>query len=150
MQVVLYNTSSDRATLNKSLTMISTLSNVHPVDALDTADPALKIGSVDISSLNSVNYAYIADYGRYYYVDAPIVQNNKVCALALHVDVLMSFKDAIENLTALVSRQEKNYNLYLPDPEFKVYANTDKKTLKFSNVPFTKTPNFLLTVSGGA
>lgn len=149
MEVILYNTTSDATQVTKALTTIATLSNVHPVDAQDMQRPLLKIGSVDISSIKNVNFAYIPEYGRYYYVDAPVVQNNKVCALSLSVDVLMSFDSSIRNLTALVSRQEKNYNLYLPDPEFKVYANTDKKTLRFSNTPFTKTPNFLLTVSGG-
>lgn len=150
MQVLLYNTTSDAEHLDKDITIISELSSVHPVAPVDVMDPIINIGSLDINTLNSVNYAYIPEYGRYYYVDPPTVSNNKVSALSLHVDVLMSFSSSIKNLTGLIARQENQYNLYLPDPEFKVYANTDKKTIRFSNVPFTKTPNFLLTVSGGA
>lgn len=149
MQVILYNNSSDRNDINKNISQIATLDNVHPVDAFNTMNPALKIGSVDYSTLQNANYAYIPDYSRYYYIQPMIITNNKVCLLPLAEDVLMSFKDEILSLTALVGRQENNYNLYLPDPEFKVYANTDKKTLAFNKRPFTKTPNFLLTVSGG-
>lgn len=149
MEVILYYNASDRADVNKDITQVAILSNVHPVDGFNTMDPVLKIGSVNYGTLESANYAYITEYGRYYYVAPPVITNNNVYLLSLSEDVLMSFKDDILSLEALVSRQEKNYNLYLPDPEFKVYANTDKKTLAFNKRPFTKTPNFLLTVSGG-
>lgn len=149
MLVNLYFNSSEAYDSNKNLTQLSSLSDVHPVEGFDIERPVLKIGSVNQSTLNNVNYAYIPEFNRYYFVDPPTVVNNKVYMLSLRVDVLMSFKSAINNLVAIIARQENEYNLYLPDPEFKVYANTDKKTLKFSKVPFTKNANFLLTVSGG-
>lgn len=149
MLVNLYFNSSEAYDSNKNLTQLSSLSDVHPVEGFDIEMPVLKIGSVNQSTLNNVNYAYIPEFNRYYFVDPPTVVNNKVYMLSLRVDVLMSFKSAINNLVAIIARQENEYNLYLPDPEFKVYANTDKKTLKFSKVPFTKNANFLLTVSGG-
>lgn len=149
MLVNLYFNSSEAYDSNKNLTQLSSLSDVHPVEGFDIETPVLKIGSVNQSTLNNVNYAYIPEFNRYYFVDPPTVVNNKVYMLSLRVDVLMSFKSAINNLVAIIARQENEYNLYLPDPEFKVYANTDKKTLKFSKVPFTKNANFLLTVSGG-
>lgn len=149
MLVNLYFNSSEAYDSNKNLTQLSTLSDVHPVEGFDIETPVLKIGSVNQSTLNNVNYAYIPEFNRYYFVDPPTVVNNKVYMLSLRVDVLTSFKSAINNLVAIIARQENEYNLYLPDPEFKVYANTDKKTLKFSKVPFTKNANFLLTVSGG-
>lgn len=149
MLVNLYFNSSEAYDSNKNLTQLSSLSDVHPVEGFDIETPVLKIGSVNQSTLNNVNYAYIPEFNRYYFVDPPTVVNNKIYMLSLRVDVLMSFKSAINNLVAIIARQENEYNLYLPDPEFKVYANTDKKTLKFSKVPFTKNANFLLTVSGG-
>lgn len=149
MLVNLYFNSSEAYDSNKNLTQLSSLSDVHPVEGFDIETPVLKIGSVNQSTLNNVNYAYIPEFNRYYFVDPPTVVNNKVYMLSLRVDVLMSFKSSINNLVAIIARQENEYNLYLPDPEFKVYANTDKKTLKFSKVPFTKNANFLLTVSGG-
>lgn len=149
MNIVFYNTSSDHNDMNKELTEQFRLS-ANPVEPVDILAPVFKLGSQTLSSLSNVNYAYIADYHRYYYVEAPTATNNGTFFLRLNVDPLVSFKDGIRNLSALISRQEKNYNLYLPDPEFKVYAYTDKKTLKFSQSPFTKSPKYLLTVSGGA
>lgn len=149
MQVILYNNASDSEHVTKNITELTRLNDVHPVDVVDLMSPLIRIGSVSLDTLNNVNYAYIPDYGRYYYVDPPIASNNKVFALQLNVDVLMSFADEIKNLTAVIARQENNYNLYLQDPEFKVYANTEKKTIKFSKNPFTKSAQFLLTVSGG-
>lgn len=148
MTLELYYNASERNQLDKNIFPVTNL-DVHPVEGFSIEDPVLKIGSVDFSVLSNANYAYIPEYNRYYFIDPPTIANNKIFMLSLHVDVLMSFKSSIRNLVGIISRQENQYNLYLPDPEFKVYANTDKKTLKFSKSPFTKTANFLLTVSGG-
>ncbi|MCF0230253.1 MAG: hypothetical protein HUJ76_11260 [Parasporobacterium sp.] len=150
MTIHLYNNSSDSFHLVKEITPIITLNNVHPVAAFDVEGPEISIGSVDFSQIQNVNYAYIPEYNRYYYVAPPSVINNKVLVLSLSVDVLMSFSDSIKKLKAIVGRQEKDFNLYLPDPEFKVYSYTNKKTIKFSRSPFKKDADFLLTVSGGS
>lgn len=148
MTLELYYNASEGNQLDKNIFPVTNL-DVHPVEGFSIEDPVLRIGSVDFSVLSNANYAYIPEYNRYYFIDPPTIANNKIFMLSLHVDVLMSFKSSIRNLVGIISRQENQYNLYLPDPEFKVYANTDKKTLKFSKSPFTKTANFLLTVSGG-
>ena len=51
----------------------------------------------------------------------------------LSVDVLMTFRDEIKNMEAIIKRQENNYNLYLDDGIFKAYQNTKHKLLKFPN-----------------
>lgn len=150
MQLILYVTTSDKNEVNKSLSQVATFSNVHPIEPVDVEAPSFTLGSASFEQLRTCNYAYVPELHRYYYLEPATLANHGNVVVSLREDVLMSFADSIRSLTALVSRQENNFNLYLPDPEFKVYANTDKKTLKFSNVPFTKTPNFLLTVSGGA
>lgn len=150
MQVRLYTNNSESNALNKDIQLVTELLDTHPVDGLDVENPIIKVGSYPQHlMLSLVNYAWIPDLNRYYFVDPPTLINNQTLVLPMRVDVLMSFKNSIKSLTAIVSRQENQYNLYLPDPEFKVYANTDKKTLKFSRSPFTKSANFLLTVSGG-
>ena len=71
------------------------------------------------------NYAYIEEFNRYYFVTNVTSTYNGLWEIELHVDVLMSFKEGILNLNALVLRQENDYNLYLEDDDIPMeYAPT--------------------------
>lgn len=144
--MTLYKVSDDNSVVDK------TLNNAYPINItftrdIDIMNPIILIeGNVNISFYN---YAYIDVLGRYYYISAVNASPGNHFEIMMHIDVLKTYSASIKNVIGVISRQENEYNLYLPDPEFKVYANTDKKTLKFSKNPFTKSANFLLTVSGG-
>lgn len=56
------------------------------------------------------NYAYIPEFNRYYFIDNIITQRNKLWIIEMTVDVLMTYKTQILNLTATIARQEFNYN----------------------------------------
>ena len=91
------------------------------------------------------NYAYISEFGRYYYI------TNVVCVgdlfeVHMHVDVLMSFKSGIRSNNAVVSRQEKTYNLYLQDGVFKEQSNPHYEIKKFPS-GFSSF-NFILAIAG--
>lgn len=61
------------------------------------------------------NYAYIPEFGRYYYVGDPVAYRNNLISVPLSVDVLMSFKDAILANEAVIDKQDSNGNIYLND-----------------------------------
>lgn len=122
---------------------------IDPVIVIETDDNALwKKG---------LNYAYIEEFGRYYYVTniisvpgtiARSSSNVYLWELHMHVDVLMSFKDEILAQTAIVARQESKYNLYLDDGSFMTYQNPKIQTKTFSvDGPF-ETQEFVLVVAG--
>lgn len=106
------------------------------------------------------NYAYIEEFGRYYYVTNIISVSGQVdlggefgnpyglWELHMHVDVLMSFQDQIKQQTAIVARQTEKYNLYLDDGTFMSYQNPKLQTKLFSVSDPFETQEFVLMVAG--
>lgn len=145
--ITLYQVADDNSVIDKTLNAGYAI-NITFTRDIDIMNPVILLeGNVNLADYN---YAYIDVLGRYYYISAVNAMPGNHFELIMHIDVLKTYAASIKNVVGVIARQENQYNLYLPDPEFKVYANTDKKTLKFSKNPFTKTANFLLTVSGGA
>ena len=94
------------------------------------------------------NYVKLSSpINRYYYVDDIIVVANKLVEIRCHVDVLMTYKDAIRANTAIIQRQENQWNLYLNDGTFKIYQNPVVLTREFP-AGFT-TQSFVLALAGG-
>mgnify|MGYP006908867257 CR=1 FL=1 len=89
--------------------------------------------TLELNSMPTSNYAYIADFNRYYFIDNPIAECPGVYTLKMSVDVLMSFANGIKALTGVISRQENSnaYNLYLEDDAFKAYAYPQVVTKEF-------------------
>ena len=99
-------------------------------------------------NLKGYNYMYIADFGRYYFIDDIVAKNNDIWEISGHVDVLETYKAQLLSNQCVVSRQQNRYNTYLNDPEWKVYANENVVAYKFATTPFNKTLKFVLAVAG--
>lgn len=69
------------------------------------------------------NYAYIADFGRYYFIDN-VSWSQGIWSLSMHVDVLASFKEDIENSRQYVIRSASQSNPYIPDTVYQTYIDT--------------------------
>lgn len=94
------------------------------------------------------NYVKLgAPISRYYYVDDIIAVANKLVEIRCHVDVLMTYKAEIRANTAIIQRQENQWNLYLNDGTFKIYQNPVVLTREFPE-GFT-TQSFVLALAGG-
>lgn len=63
----------------------------------------------------SANYAYIEKFSRYYYISGQRVLPGKQLEIMMRVDVLMSFKSAINNAIVVARRSTNQYNKLLPD-----------------------------------
>lgn len=105
------------------------------------------------------NYIYIEAFKRYYFVTNIIaVHGNRpddnfpspvqLWDIHCHVDVLMSYKEQIRALTAVVARQERTYNLMLDDGFFMTYQNPKIQTKLFSVENPFETQEFVLIVAG--
>lgn len=94
------------------------------------------------------NYMYIQDLQRYYFIDDIVSKNNKIWEITGHVDVLETFKNGILNQSAVIKRQQNEYNLYLNDPDFMTYNYDMIQTKKFSDSAFSKALNYILVVNG--
>lgn len=130
MRATFYYNKSDRRYINKSIE--AKYSNI-PIEVLEPSSvirPSLKVSSGLIGQ--NVNYLYVNELARYYYIKDWIMENGYV-RLECEVDVLMSFKSAIKEQNVIVSRQEYKYNLYQNDDRFKLYNYPAVKTIAFSS-----------------
>lgn len=145
MTLKLYTNSSDRNHLDKVITQQgSDISGTLREDC-SIVDPVITIESITGFNLASCNYAYISEFGRYYYI-TNIVCKGKLYELHMHCDVLMSFKSQIRGNSAVIARNESTYNLYLADGVFKTYANPHYQIKKFPS-GFSGF-HYVLTISG--
>ena len=130
--------------------MHKSLSEIASVDC-DIKEPVSK-ESPEIfvqGNLIGVNYAYIAEYGRYYWV-YPKGEHGIRTRLQLESDPLMSFKADILASPAVIARNPWHFDLYVPDPKLPIEARTASAILEFPNNPFNGTNNcYILTTLGG-
>lgn len=120
MTITLYQTKSDKKRASKDLTLLVTLDNARLYDTFDVLHPRLKVSRETFDSIKSCNYAYIPDFGRYYFVKYEIDSN--FVLLNCEVDVRTSYKEGIRGLTCTVTRNENLKNGYLHDSNYNVYA----------------------------
>ena len=106
--------------MSKDLTLLATLNNAKLYDAFDILHPQLKVSRETFDSIKSCNYAYIPDFGRYYFVKYEIDSN--FVLLNCKVDVRTSYKEGIRGLTCTVTRNENLKNGYLHDSNYSIYA----------------------------
>ena len=111
MNVTFYNATFNRKRVVKTLPSGTTISGVSIKDDCTVHDPVIRL---DHNAAHmSFNYAYIADFGRYYYVDPPEI-SGKEDIFYLHVDVLMSFQSDIKASSGIATRSQY-YNRNLAD-----------------------------------
>lgn len=143
MQIVLYNTNSEYNKLDKALTSATTLSGglVEPCNILN---PQFTVA--DAVGIRSKNYAYVADFNRYYFIEN-IEFVNKCLLLTLRCDVLMSHKAAIKNSNGRITRSGNMGNPYIID-EMVSSSNHFTTQVRKLGSGFTKADNYIMTVGG--
>ena len=144
MEIILYYNDSEKIKLDKELTQIGTIEG-RLFQNTSITKPSIMF-DLDIAVF-SANYLYIPQFNRYYFItDVVNVSANK-WQIQARVDVLTSFKSAIRENTAIIERQENEYNLYLDDKYYRAYQNEDVQYKKFSaSLPSDK---YILVVNGG-
>lgn len=88
------------------------------------------------NSILSKNYAYIPDFGRYYFVHDVEITPNGIYTLTLIEDVLMSWASDIKNCDVMLSRSADFRNYYLKDDRLPVTNRTLTWNKAFSKSPF--------------
>lgn len=149
MTIRFYTNTAEKNRVNKSdyLTqkseMIGTLR-----ESTSIINPVITIHSVNgATPLSGINYMYIVDLDRYYFIVDISTVNNDIWVINAKIDVLHTYKRQIYEQKAIIKRQENLWNLYLNDGSFKVYQNPHIKQTSF---PYGFTgSSFVLAVAGG-
>lgn len=82
------------------------------------------------------NYAYIPDFGRFYYVTDRDYITKDLCNLSLKTDVRKSFATQLYAARGIVQRNTQLYDMYLNDPKIPVGAHKALAIKKFGSTPF--------------
>ena len=135
---------SEREKLTKDITNIMTVSGVLKSEA-SVIDPVVMI-ECKLSDVVNCNYMTIPAFGRSYFVNNIRSIRDNLIEFSCHVDVLSSFSEQIKANTAIIRKQENDWNLYLNDGTFKVYQNPNVLTKAFPS-GFT-TQEFVLAIAG--
>lgn len=146
MIIKFYKNLSDNIVVDKNITQIGLDQSGTLREACSIIDPVIKFEKFTDFDLSACNYLYIPDFGRYYYINEIIALSDKMFELHCHVDVLRTYRSGIRSNSAVIARQESQYNLYLPDGVFKTYANPHYEIRKFPS-GFSGY-HYILTVAG--
>lgn len=128
MQAKFYLNKSDKRYLNKNIELKYDNIPIQILEPSSVVRPRLRVSSGLIGQ--GVNYLYVTDLERYYYIKDWIMENGHV-TLECEVDVLMSFNSSIKTQNVIVKRNERLFNMYLEDGQYKVQNRTAVRTVVF-------------------
>lgn len=143
MTINLYSCSDDTNVVNKTLTSELSLTGTLR-ESCSVLNPAMNI---EAETLVGKNYAYIPEFGRYYYIVDITSEYKNLWRVNMKVDVLMSFKSEFLGLNAIVSRNEARFNRYISDSRVIQQTNPILMTMRFPGEHFSK-DNLVLAVAG--
>lgn len=128
------------STIRPDQTPIPGLSPVATYDCILKAgcgvmSPVISLDYGISSNPTGMNYAYIADFGRYYYVKE-WQWDERLWHVYLEEDVLASWKTDILNASCFVLRSSSSYDLYLTDEFYPTKAAALNKVAQASSNPW--------------
>ena len=136
MTINLYQSSAEDKRVDKTnyLTSAGTLTGTLKEET-SIIDPSILI---EQATLPTFNYIYIPDFNRYYFVSNPVSVRKNLWRINCHVDVLMSYKTGILNMTCLVARNEYNFTPTLEDERVFMLKNPIVSYVEIANSVLTK------------
>ena len=136
---------SEKNKINKSLTAGVTLSGTLRNES-NVVNPSIVI---NIDNPTIYNYAYIEDFGRYYFITDYISLRTGIWQINLKSDVLMSFKDSILASSVLINNTETTgKNNYLSGANWVSNCKAKTDILTFSNGLLNDGQYILITAGG--
>lgn len=146
MEINLYINNSEKEKIGKSLSNKTSMSG-YLKEGSSVVNPSVK---VQITNPSGLNYAYIPEFKRYYFISEMTNVKNNIWELSLHCDVLESFKSQIKGNTAIIEKNaySENSNRYFNDGE--TFFHDSKETNEIANFQdgFDESPNYILITAG--
>lgn len=143
MNIKLYKTTDPVNVLTKTLTDETSKTGTLKENC-DILSPSILFGFNPIA----YNYAYIEDFGRYYFVGKPINEGASLWRVDLTVDPLMSWQAGIKASPCIAAKSSSAYNLYLNDPNYKCYQDDIILMQNFPSGFENLSSRFVLTIFG--
>lgn len=146
MTIQFYKINNISNKINKSLPQTPGLTLTGSLkDGSDILDPVITISN---SGVPDYNYAYIAEFGRYYFVAPPTNVRKDLWEMSMHVDVLFTHRSGILSAPCIVAKSSSDYNLYLNDANYKCYQNPFIFSEAFPSGFDVSNARFIMTLFG--
>ena len=144
--ISLFKTNSENNRVVKTLTDEKQLSG-ELRNQTSVLNPSIRIESAD--NISTYNYAYISEFGRYYYITDIVSVRTNCWVVSLRCDVLMSYKDEIQGLNVILDNtQETGLSNYLSSPNWINLVKT-KTDIKVFPSGLSEQGEFILITAGG-
>lgn len=144
MVIKLYTQTIPKNKMFRNLTNeITVTGNVK--DTFDILNPIVQFNYN--ANFKNVNYAYIPEYGRYYFVSPPIISGNTVY-LKMHVDVLFTYRNIIMKSPCIAIRSSNRGNLYFQDDYIQFEEGYRYNVSKFPYRFDVESGTYILCISG--
>ena len=144
--IKLYTNTSPRNFVTKSITQVGTDLTGDLRQETSIVKPAIMIELDSVPA--NVNYMYISDWGRYYFIEDIISIRKGLWELRGTVDPLYTYATELKNCNGVTHRAESElaYNTYLDDGSFRAYSNPTIRTIEFPSG--FSTWEYLLALAG--
>lgn len=148
MVIQIFTNNSEHNKVDKDISELGSFEFARLKEETDIINPTILLSGVSADVIGAVNYIYIPEFNRYYFVDTITYVRNNLYSFDCRVDVLMSFRDYIRTNKAIINKQSesRHYNLYVNDGSLKSYQNPIIHNYPFPN-GFTS-DSFVLLVAG--
>ncbi len=109
-------------------------------------NPTFLLQGVDLT----VNYVYLVDAGRYYFVNDITLGNANIYELSCSIDVLATFRALILNKTYMIERSASSYNTVYNDPCVSVTQQIVNRHLRITTTGLTSNNGcYIVRIAGG-
>lgn len=144
MNINLYNCEAEMNRIGKNnKSLILSLSGTLKQGS-SVVDPVILM---QLDDFTGMNYAYIEEFKRYYFVREIKQVRNNLVEITMHVDVLESFKDAILKNTAILDKSQSSGNPYYDDGSMASDTRTFTQVYNYGN-GFLSEPELILITAG--
>lgn len=128
MTITLYQYNGDPRTVDKQLGSGGVTKNMWLGNEVDILHPTISIDYSD-DRVKNTNYAYIPNWGRYYFVTGMSSDKAGKLWLNLSIDVLNTYKDGIKNAYGCVVRWEGAGINWQTDDKLPIYDTMNDKKI---------------------
>ena len=145
MNIMLCTNNSEKNKLSKSISNISVFSG----SLKDETSITAPIVMMELENPTIYNYAYISDFGRYYYIRDIVSVRKGLWKISMQVDVLQSFRNYILECSVILSdTEDTGKEMYLSGDVWKPKV---KELTDIVNFPSGLSDNgyFILITAGG-
>lgn len=132
MDVTLYKNFSVENKLSKNLTQVARYAGIQVVEPVDDFDVQVRL-TVPTNVLKWDNVNYFEFDGAFYFLESVDKQANAISVVNGRMDLLMTYRSAIEALSVLPERSTSHGSMRLEDQNRRISVDSSRSVVAFPN-----------------